>query len=140
MDFITYFVMAATFGSFGCGLKNKLVKHPPSGAFLYRGYDSAGKLVIRGWLAMNAGAAESVDGEWCLDSVGSPDTIGPQTGRGRFRGQLEGTQLSLNLNPGFMDFNVTLTGAFDAASFKGTWRYSTIRGVAGEGTFEALKL
>ena len=38
-----------------------------------------------------------------------------------------------------MDFNVSLTGAFDAVSFKGTWRYSTIRGLVSEGAFEAIK-
>jgi hypothetical protein len=65
------FVLAATFGSFGCRLKHNPIEHPPKGAFLYRGFDSAGTL--------------------------------------------------------------------DSVSFKGTWRYSTIRGIVSEGAFEAIK-
>jgi hypothetical protein len=133
------FAIAATFGSFGCRLKHDPTEHPPKGAFLYRGYDSAGKLIIRGWLVMNADNAERVEGNWCLDRVGSPDDIGPQIGLGRLRGRLEETQLSLNLNPGFLDFNVSLAGTLDATSFRGTWRYSTIRGIVSEGAFEAVK-
>ena len=139
IDVTSCFILAATFGSFGCRLKHNPIEHPPKGAFLYRGFDSAGTLVIRGWLAMDAGDVERVEGEWCLDRVGTPDDIGPQIGLGRLRGQIEGTELSLNLNPGFMDFNVSLDGTFDSVSFKGTWRYSTIRGVVSEGAFEATK-
>ncbi|MCX5752718.1 MAG: hypothetical protein NTW97_03620 [Candidatus Krumholzibacteria bacterium] len=139
IDFTSCFAVAAMFGSFGCRLKHNPIEHPPMGAFLYRGYDSAGKLIIRGWLAINAGDAERVEGRWCLDRIGAPDSIGPQLGLGRLLGRLEGTRLSLNLNPGFLDFNVALTGTFDAASFKGTWRYCTIRGIVGEGAFEAIK-
>ena len=139
IDFTSCFAIAAMFGSFGCRLKHDPTEHPPKGAFLYRGYDSADKLIIRGWLAINADDAERVEGRWCLDRVGAPDTIGPQIGLGRLRGRLEGTELSLNLNPGFMDFSVSLAGAFDAVSFKGTWRYSTIKGVVSEGAFEAVK-
>jgi|WetSurMetagenome_2_1015567.scaffolds.fasta_scaffold45572_2 hypothetical protein len=138
-DLTGYFFMAATFGPFGCRLKHDPIKHPPKGAYLYRGFDGANRLVIRGWLVVSADDPERVEGEWCLDRVGSPDNIGPQIGVGRLRGRLEGTQLSLNLNPGFMDFNVSLAGAFDATSFKGTWRYRTIRGIVGEGAFEATK-
>jgi hypothetical protein len=139
IDVTSCFVMAATFGSFGCRLKHNPIEHPPKGAFLYRGYDLGGTLIIKGWLAMNADDAERVEGEWCLDRVGAPDDIGPQIGLGRLRGRLDGTQLSLNLNPGFMDFNVSLAGALDAVSFRGTWRYSTIRGMVNEGAFEAIK-
>lgn len=131
--------LAALFGSFGCRLAHDPIKHPPKDAYIYRGYDSAGKLVIRGWLAIIADDPERIDGEWCLDRVGSPDNIGPQIGLGRLRGKLEGARLSLNLNPGFMDFNVSLEGEFDADSFKGTWRYNTVRGIAGEGRFEATQ-
>jgi hypothetical protein len=136
-DLTPCMALAALFGSFGCRLAHDPIKHPPKGALLYRGFDSAGKLVIRGWLVIVAADPDRVDGEWCLDRVGSPDNIGPQVGLGRLRGRLEGTSLSLNLNPGFMDFNVSLEGSFDEVSFKGAWRYNTVRGTAGEGTFEA---
>jgi len=139
IDFTGCLLLAATFGSFGCRLKHNPIEHPPKGALRYRGRDSAGKLVIRGWLLINADDVERVEGEWCLDRVGSPDDIGPQIGLGRLRGRLDGARLSLNLNPGFQDFNVSLDGTFDAVSFRGTWRYSTIRGIVGEGPFEAVK-
>jgi hypothetical protein len=139
IDFTYCIALAAMFRSFGCRVKHDPIEHPPKGAFLYRGYDSAGKLIIRGWLAMKTGDAERVEGQWCLDRVGTPDILGPQIGLGRLLGRLEGTRLTLNLNPGFLDFNVSLDGTFAAASYKGTWRYSTIRGIVGEGPFEAVK-
>ncbi len=139
IDFTTCFAIAATFGSFGSRLKHDPTRHPPKGAFLYRGYDSAGKLVIRGWLSMNVDGDGCVDGSWCLDRVGSPENIGPQIGLGRLRGRIEAARLSVNLNPGFFDFHVSLAGAFDEASFRGTWRYATIRGPVSEGAFEAIR-
>jgi len=139
IDFTACFAIAAMFGSFGSRLKHDPTRHPPKGAFLYRGFDSAGKLIIRGWLSINADGEGVVDGAWCLDRIGAPDDIGPQIGLGRLRGRIEGPRLSLNLNPGFFDFHVSLSGAFDEASFRGTWRYTTIRGIVSEGAFEAVK-
>jgi len=139
IDFTTCFAIAATFGSFGSRLKHDPTRHPPKGAFLYRGYDSTGKLVIRGWLSMNVDGDGCVEGTWCLAKVGAPENIGPQIGIGRLHGRIEASRLSLNLNPGFLDFNVSLAGAFDGASFRGTWRYRTIRGLVSEGAFEAVK-
>ena len=139
IDFTTCIAIAATFGSFGSRLMHDPTRHPPKGAFLYRGYDSAGKHIIRGWLSMNADGTGFVDGAWCLDRIGAPENIGPQIGLGRLRGRIEGARISLNLNPGFMDFHVSLTGAFDEVSFRGTWRYATIREIVSEGAFEAIK-
>ena len=139
IDVTSCLVLAATFGSFGCRLKHNPVEHPPKGALLYGGRDNAGRLIIRGWLFINTDDRERVEGEWCLDRIGSPDDIGPQIGLGRLRGRLDGDHLSLNLNPGFMDFNVSLTGTFDAVSFRGTWRYTTLQGIVNEGPFAAVK-
>jgi hypothetical protein len=139
MDLTAFLFVAAATGSFGYRLAHDPIKHPPKGAFLYRGFDGAGALVVHGWLVINEDDAGRVDGEWCLDQVGSPENIGPQIGLGSLRGKREGAMLSLNLNPFYADFNVTLDGSFNTVSFKGTWRYNTIRGTVGVGTFEAVR-
>lgn len=138
-DLLAYAFLAATFGSFGSRLKHNPLDHPPKEAFHYRGYDGAEKLIIKGWLVIIVENSKDVIGEWCLDRVGDPDNTGPQIGLGGLRGHLEGTQLAVNLNPGFADFNVFLSGTFDGASFKGRWRYSTVRGAMNEGAFEAVR-
>jgi hypothetical protein len=139
IDYTACFFVAAALGSFGYRLAHDPIKHPPKGAFLYRGFDGAGTLVIRGWLVIIADDAELVDGEWCLERVGSPENIGPQIGLGSLRGRRDGTRLSVNLNPFFTDFNVSLDGAFNTVSYKGAWRYNTLRGTVSEGTFEAVR-
>lgn len=138
-ELIVCVALAAVFGPFGSRVKHNPANHPPKNAFLYRGYDSGDRLVIKGWLRFVVEDATDVVGEWCLDRVGDPDDIGPQVGVGSLRGRAEGPRLSLNLNPGFADFHVLLNGALDGTSFKGTWRYSTVRGPVSEGTFEAAQ-
>jgi hypothetical protein len=131
--------VAAALGSFGYRLVHDPLRHPPKGAYLYRGFDNAGTLIVRGWLVINADDSGRVDGEWCLDRVGTAENIGPQIGLGSLCGRREGSQLALNLNPSFTDFNVSLDGAFNGNSYKGAWRYSAVRGTMSMGTFEALR-
>jgi len=136
-ELICCVALAAVFGPFGSRLKHSPINHPPRDALNYRGYDSGEKLVIRGWLRIDVRESGDVSGEWCLDRVGDPDNIGPQVGVGSLRGRLEGTRLSCNLNPGFADFNVLLHGSYDGTSYKGQWRYGTVKGPMSEGTFSA---
>jgi hypothetical protein len=139
IDLLGPLVIAGLAGSFGSRLKHDPVAHPPKGALLYRGYDRGGVLIIKGWLFIRLHDSADVDGEWCLDRVGDPENTGPQIGLGALRGRIEGTKLSLNLNPGFADFNVSLNGMYDGAVFTGVWRYKTIRGIVSEGAFEAAR-
>jgi hypothetical protein len=133
-------MMGAFVGPYGLRVKHDPTEHPPKGAFRYRGYDRGGILIIRGWLLIDRYGSSEVVGEWCLDKIGEPDDTGPQIGRGSLHGDLEGAQLRINLNPGFAHFNVSLTGAYNGASFIGVWRYATSRRTVSEGTFEAVSI
>ncbi|MDD4857177.1 MAG: hypothetical protein PHD74_03625 [Candidatus Krumholzibacteria bacterium] len=110
---------------------------PPKGALQYSGYDKNGEAIVRGWIFFSVGESADIDGEWCLDRVGTPGDIGPQLGLGALSGRLEGSSLFINLNPGYTDFNVFLAGTFDGTTYKGKWRYSRLRGAVNEGTFAA---
>ncbi len=139
IEWIGPLVLCGVTGSFGSRLNHDPIAHPPKGALLYRGYDQGGVLIVRGWLAVNLHDSTIVDGEWCLDKVGDPENTGPQIGLGSLHGRLEERKMTLNLNPGFTDFNVSLVGTYGGDSFTGIWRYRTLRGVVNEGPFEAAK-
>jgi hypothetical protein len=139
IDCASYLALAALFGMLNSRNKRDPIDRPPKGALQYSGFDKNGKPVVRGWISLDVRESAVIDGEWCLDRVGDPGDIGPQLGLGTLTGRLEGADLYINLNPGFADFNVFLIGTYDGTTYKGKWRYSTVRGPASEGTFEAAR-
>ncbi len=112
----------------------------PPGGFLYRGYDETGAEAVTGWLLFSSESGESVTGTWELQQVGSPGNIGPQIGRGTFEGSRgdQGT-VNLDLNPGWVDNNVFLSGRFQGDIYSGRWAFSGFEGVLRDGTFDARR-
>jgi len=108
----------------------------PIGLYCYQGYDGTGSLVVTGWLAI-ATRDNPIAGSWWLERTANAGEIGPQTGRGRLTGWLDGNGLSLDLNPGQADNNVLLSGTLADGVYRGGWAYGTFPGTAAQGTFVA---
>ncbi len=81
--------------------------------YSYRAYTSAGVLAVVGTCTLARTDSTSIGGAWSLEGVSSIDRIGPQVGAGTLAGQLKGSKLSVNLNPGWADNNVILTGSIE---------------------------
>lgn len=132
--------IGALFGSYGLRVEHDPAEHPPKGALRYSGYDRGGTLIIRGWLVIEIYGSSEAAGEWCLSRVGDPENTGPQIGLGSLHGRIDGADLTVSLNPGFVDFNVSLHGVYGGTSFKGVWRYATVKRTVNDGAFEAVKI
>jgi hypothetical protein len=112
-----------------------------AGTYDYVGYDSSGTPVVHGSVAVKMLDSVRISGTWNLSPVGSPQNIGPQTGRGTISGTLEDDTLcTINLNPQWVDNNVLLQGTFRGESITGRWSFITYAGEANRGTFTARKL
>ncbi|MDZ7333500.1 MAG: hypothetical protein ONB31_16110 [candidate division KSB1 bacterium] len=111
----------------------------PAGAYAYTGYDSTGAKIVKGWIKIVFDDSITISGEWELDKIGDPKSIGPQVGSGTLMGALENHQLFLNLNPNYVDNNVFLTCAYDEKKLAGKWNYSGFPGIINYGTFLAEK-
>jgi hypothetical protein len=120
-----------------------VVGMPPLGSspisYSYRGYNSKGVLVIVGSMTLAMSDSSTVRGTWKLDCIAQGEKVGPQTGSGTLAGIIREAGVMVNLNPGWADNNVYLTGSFDKDRFIGTWMWSTYVGPTSQGTFEALK-
>ena len=81
-----------------------------------------------------------VTGEWSLQPIGSTNDIGPQSGNDSLAGgKASDSTWWLNLQPRFVDNNIFLVGSFEPDMFSGKWMWSTVGGVAGEGSFESVR-
>ena len=109
----------------------------PGGAYAYTGYDSTGVKIVTGWIKIAFEDSIHLSGEWELDKIGDPQSIGPQVGEGNLVGNLENNQLSLNLNPDYIDNNVFLICPYDDKKLTGKWFYSGFPGIINYGTFVA---
>jgi hypothetical protein len=58
-------------------------------------------------------------------------------GKGTLEGTALGDTLFLNLNPGFADNNVLLSGVLHGGSFSGTWTWVGFPGILNQGTFRS---
>jgi len=108
----------------------------PTALYRYLGYDGTGGLVVTGWLAI-ATQDNPIEGSWRLARTGNSGEIGPQTGRGQFSGSLDRESLNLDLNPGWADNNVFLSGTLAEGVYRGGWVYETFAGPVAQGTFVA---
>lgn len=111
-------------------------------------YDARGGLAARGVLGLDllelpmAGVAHfQVQGVRCLEYVGAPGgAFETRSGRGGLTGQVTGTQIGLDLDPGYADNNLLLSGRLAESlefGFAGTWALATIVGPTEQGTFRA---
>jgi hypothetical protein len=117
---------------------------PPLGSlpssYSYSGYNSKGVLVVVGSMTLAVTDSQVVSGTWALECIAQGEKVGPQTGIGTLQGSYQNSRVALNLNPGWMDNNVFLSGTFDKDRFIGTWMWSTFVGSTAQGRFEAIKI
>lgn len=108
-----------------------------TGQYRYTAYLNS-TLVVEGTIQIDSLSPQNVTGRWDFHAVGEPpNNIGPQIGTGNFTGSFDGSALTINLNPQMADNNVTLTGTFNANTFRGEWSFSGFAGVISHGTFMA---
>jgi hypothetical protein len=142
IKFFSTFVLALTINGCKDG-GDPVASMPPLGgaptSYSYRAYNSKGLLVVTGTLSLAVTGNWTVSGTWTLECVAPGESVGPQTGSGTLIGSIEGAKLMVNLNPGWADNNVFLSGTFDNDRCSGTWMWSTFAGPTSEGRFEALK-
>ena len=113
------------------------------GAYKYTGFDSVGTAIVSGWLLFEYEDSTRLSGEWSLDAIGSTTNIGPQVGTGKLAGGNDNGIVGVNLNPGWKDNNVFLSGTFEDDGvnkrFKGKWNWSGFGGPINYGTFTSIK-
>lgn len=112
----------------------------PAGSYRYEGYDSKGNSIVVGVISISFVDSVAVKGEWALEKNGPSDNIGPQIGAGLLTGMVDGRDVSINLNPGWVDNNVVLQGTFENDRLRGRWSWITFAGRTSEGTFDATKI
>lgn len=125
-----------------CGAtKDVLVPSPdavPGGLYAYEAYTMAGAPLLSGTMLLDVHRDASVTGTWSIGWVPGADTsvaVGPQVGAGMLRGSIENGMLLLDLNPGWADNNVFLSGTARNGAIVGTWGYSTLVGAVSGGSF-----
>lgn len=110
-------------------------------ALRYEAYSDQLRLLLVGSLELVVHGDSTVSGNWTIGwapGVDSTTRVGPQVGSGALQGRvLPDTSVWLNLNPGFVDYNVLLSGAATVKGLSGRWGYSTIAGEQGHGRFTA---
>jgi hypothetical protein len=112
---------------------------PTSASLHYKAYTSSGALAVVGTMTLAKTDTVSVQGSWVLEGVAGVNGVGPQVGTGTLRGRVEGSTISLNLNPGWVDNNVILAGTIESEKISGTWTWVTFSGPTSSGRFEATK-
>ncbi|MEN8192384.1 MAG: hypothetical protein ABFS12_06175 [Bacteroidota bacterium] len=113
-----------------------LVGPAPSGAYLYKGYDSLGTKVVEGWLTMDFEDSTNITGQWFFKKIGNQN-IGPQDGGGKLVGGQNEDITWISLNPDVRDNNIHLRGTIKNNRYSGKWIWGTVSGITNHGTFEA---
>lgn len=111
---------------------------PGKGVYSYRAYDQSGRLVVTGLLRFDQMDIDGVKGSWQMNNVNGSDRTGLSETFGVFEGFLKGDALYINLNPGWVDRNVTLQGMKTSGGFEGEWAFIGFPGVLNQGTFKAF--
>jgi hypothetical protein len=142
---ILFTVLVLTFAINACKDNGEPVTSMPPlpgqpSSYSYSGYNSKGTLVVVGSMTLAVTDSQIVIGTWALECIAPGEQLGPQTGSGTLRGSIQESRVALNLNPGWVDNNVFLSGTFNKDRFSGTWMWSTFVGSTAEGRFEAIKI
>jgi len=109
------------------------------GSFTYQSYDTLGIQIVYGWLKIEPIDSVNIKGSWQLYSLSTRNDIGPQVGEGKLLGHIEGTSISMELNPQFKDNNLSLVGIINNNRIEGKWYWMSFIGVTNWGTFKAIK-
>jgi hypothetical protein len=118
-----------------------ITNHEPTpGVYLYKASDPDTRVVVTGALTIAIDDKGAVSGEWAFEKIGSFEETGPQTGTGTLGGSIHNNEMLINLNPGWADNNVLLSGRWERGAWRGTWSWVTFVGPTSGGTFEATPL
>jgi len=106
----------------------------------YTAYSAAGTAVVTGTFHVIADGRD-FKGTWSTHLLQPNADVGPQVGTGTLRGSwdIEGQTIGLDMNPGWADNNVFLTGTPGDDGLRGTWSHSTIAGPRARGDFVARR-
>jgi hypothetical protein len=117
-----------------------LAAEPIETTYLYKGFDSNGVLAVEGVLNLGI-STNHVNGNWKLERVKRSEVknLGPQIGSGKLTGDIAAGKINLNLNPGWADNNVMLSGTLAKTNISGKWGYYGFAGQMAGGKFEAVK-
>jgi hypothetical protein len=119
-----------------------------TGTWKYQAFDPKSHLVAEGRLTFQPDPKHGSNFYWgtkAIHQVRSFETAGPHEtigGKGTPQtalGQLNGDQVSIDLNAGYADNNILLKGKLTGNSIKGTWGHSTIAGIRERGTFTLIR-
>lgn len=111
----------------------------PAGGFEYRAYDRNNDLVVYGWMTLVRQDSVRITGEWHFAAARKFEYFGPQVGNGKYYGRLKDSEFHINLNPGWVDNNVYLRGAYDSTTIEGEWSWVTFIGLTDKGRFRAVR-
>ena len=107
----------------------------------YTAYDFNNQAVVTGEFLVRA-EGRDFTGSWETRLLKAGAEVGPQVGLGELRGSwdTEGQSVFFDMNPGWADNNVFLTGAPDGNMLRGNWSHSTLLGVVSGGEFTARRI
>jgi hypothetical protein len=136
---IALFLVSPGCEDHGVATVNSPIPGAEPSTYTYRAYTSAGVLAVIGTLTMARSDSTRIVGTWALEGVSSIDSVGPQVGTGMLAGELKSSKLTLDLNPGWRDHNVILTGSIEGEKIVGSWMWITFAGPRTSGTFEVAR-
>jgi hypothetical protein len=108
----------------------------------YVACDAAGHPLLVGRMSLNIATNGDISGTWRIGWAPGADQnadVGPQVGEGEVRGSLSEGRAYLDLNPGWADNNVYLSGALGPGGLGGEWSWSTLLGHVSGGNFMARR-
>lgn len=110
------------------------------GTLRYEATTTVGLPLVEGELRLRYPTDSTVAGTWAFRVSPGADPaieVGPQVGAGTVAGSRVGNTLYLDLNPGWADNNVFLTGEAAAGALRGRWTWSAFTGPRASGRFTA---
>ena len=131
--FLLFFSMSCT-----ANTQDRSAPGITTGTYNYIAKDKSGMIIAEGKLKITSLTPNAVGGTWEINTSAPVPQTGPQSGKGKIGGQLSGKNIILDLNPGWRDNNVVLTGTFQEGKLSGTWGWYGIAGLIKKGTFEAI--
>jgi len=136
----SFLVITSIFFSFciqSCHKSDGIVSPIASGVYQYKAFDNNNILITAGTIHLAFEDSSKITGDWKLFAIENPRNIGPQFGTGNLTGSIKNGEISINLNPNFVDNNVILHGKFSVELFSGKWEWIGFPGVINSGTFKS---
>jgi hypothetical protein len=124
---------------YSCKEEDKIVAPTSLGKLNYQSFDTTGVLIVDGWMTVELKDSMAIIGSWQLNNLQHRDDIGPQEGAGELIGYIEGSSVTIDLNPGNADHNVYLNGTLTGNGIQGQWVWTSFIGPTNWGTFKAVK-